>query len=252
MWCLERWNGVLDQHLEVSLVPSTSLRRWLERIVLSAERVIAVGAGVRGTVRLATGLDPDEGVDEAGASGASRADTEAGTVDVAPVTPLLAETGDTVAASVDDSLGWHAGALELGGEEGNVLLLVLGLVPLGIGGLGELSWRQVEGVPASNVGGDTTDALGRTSILVYGGELLGSGLEVVVPAEPASVASIDVHGDVGQVKLLESIGNTLTVACGGVLAGLLVAVGNQVGERIGLDNESNTRVGVLLEESDNG
>ena len=38
--------------------------------------------------------------------------------------------------------------------------------------------------------------------------------EVVVPAEPATVASIDVHGDVGKVELLESIRNTLTVAGG--------------------------------------
>ena len=76
--------------------------------------------------------------------------------------------------------------------------------------------------------------------------------EVVVPAEPASVTGINVHGDVGQVELLESICNTFTVAGGGVLAGLEVAVGDQVGKRIGLDDQGNGHVGVLLEDGDNG
>ena len=76
--------------------------------------------------------------------------------------------------------------------------------------------------------------------------------EVVVPAEPATVASIDVHDDVGQVKAAESISNTLTVTAGRVLAGLLVDVGNKVGKRIGLNDESNGNLGVLLEDGNNG
>lgn len=66
------------------------------------------------------------------------------------------------------------------------------------------------------------------------------------------MASIDVHGDVGKVELLEGIGDTLAVAGGGVLAGLEVGVGDQVGERIGLNDESNGGVGVLLEDGDDG
>lgn len=66
------------------------------------------------------------------------------------------------------------------------------------------------------------------------------------------MASIDVHGDVGKVELLERIGDTLAVARGGVLASLLVGVGDQVWERIGLDDESNRRIGVLLEDGNNG
>jgi hypothetical protein len=76
--------------------------------------------------------------------------------------------------------------------------------------------------------------------------------QVVVPAEPASVTSIDVHGDVRQVELLQRICDTLTITGGGVLAGLEVGVGDQVGKGIGLDDQGNGRVGVLLEDGNNG
>lgn len=66
------------------------------------------------------------------------------------------------------------------------------------------------------------------------------------------MASIDVHGNVGQVELLKSICNTITVTGGGVLAGLEVDVGDQVGKRIGLDDQGNGSVGVALEDSNNG
>jgi hypothetical protein len=66
------------------------------------------------------------------------------------------------------------------------------------------------------------------------------------------VTGIDVHGNVGQVEGLESVCDTITVAGGGVLAGLEVGVGDQVGEGIGLDDQSNGRVGVLLEDGNNG
>lgn len=248
---LERGVSVLEEHLEESLVPSTSLRRRLEAVRLSAERVVTGSGLIRSTIGLTTGLDPDKGIDERRSSGGGRADTETGAFDVAPVTPLLAETLDTVAASIDDSLARHAGALELRGEELDVFLLGLGLVPLGVGRIGELA-RAIEGVPAGDVGGNTADLLGRSSGLVDAGELLGSGLEVVVPAEPASVSSINVHDDVGEVELLESICNTLAVSGSGILAGLEVNVGDQVGERIGLDDQDDTGVGVLLEDRDDG
>lgn len=76
--------------------------------------------------------------------------------------------------------------------------------------------------------------------------------QVVVPAEPSSVTGIDVHGDVGQVELLQGICDTLTVARGRVLAGLEVGVGDQVGEGIGLNDESDGSFWVLLEDGNNG
>tara|TARA_R110002003_G_scaffold48_46_gene4287 strand:+ start:4357 stop:4575 length:219 start_codon:yes stop_codon:yes gene_type:complete len=66
------------------------------------------------------------------------------------------------------------------------------------------------------------------------------------------VTSIDVHGDVRQVELLQRIRDTLTITGGGVLAGLEVGVGDQVGKGIGLDDQGNGRVGVLLEDGNNG
>lgn len=74
--------------------------------------------------------------------------------------------------------------------------------------------------------------------------------QVVVPAEPAAVAGVDVHDNVGQVKLLEGVCDTLAVAGGGVLAGLEVAVGDQVGQGVGLDDQGDSSLGVLLEDGD--
>jgi hypothetical protein len=66
------------------------------------------------------------------------------------------------------------------------------------------------------------------------------------------VTSIDVHGNVRQVEGLEGICDTIFVTLSRVLAGLQVDVGDQVGEGIGLDDEGNGSVGVLLEDGDNG
>lgn len=107
-------------------------------------------------------------------------------------------------------------------------------------------------VPASNVGGNTTDLRGAAGRFVGIGKLLSTGLEVVVPAEPATVASVDVHNDVGKVQRLESVRDTLTVAGGGVLACLEVDVGDEVGERVRLDDEGESLVGVGLDDLSNG
>lgn len=66
------------------------------------------------------------------------------------------------------------------------------------------------------------------------------------------MASIDVHGDVRHVERLKGISDTLLVAVGRVLAGLLINVGDQVGKRIGLDDKSNGGVLVAAEDLGNG
>ena len=117
------------------------------------------------------------------------------------------------------------------------------------------SWRgsgSLPGVPASNIGGEATDLLGAAGVLVHLGELLCAGLQIGVPAEPATVASINVHDDVGKVEALQSIGDTLLIGALALLAGRQVGVGDQVGERIGLDNESEGGVGVRLDLGDDG
>lgn len=88
--------------------------------------------------------------------------------------------------------------------------------------------RNIPGVPASNVGGVTTNLLGAASVLVNLGELLSTGLEVGVPAEPATVTSVDVHNDVGKVEALEGVCDTLLVAGLAVRASGLVGVRDKV------------------------
>lgn len=146
--CLESRFGVFQEHLKVSLIPLSSLRRGLVCVRLATERVVAGRAGVAGTVRLTTGLDPDEGIGESRPSVGRGTDTKAGVDDVAPVAPFKTTTGFAVAASVDDGVVGHACALKSGTEELDVLLLVLGLVPLGVGGTSELTRL---GIPAEEV-----------------------------------------------------------------------------------------------------
>jgi hypothetical protein len=162
--------------LEVGLVPLSSLGRWLIGIVLSAERIVPGRARIARTVGLATGLDPHKRINKSVAGLAGRTHTETGALDVAPVTPLLAEASNTVARGVDDGLSWHAGRFELGGDHGDVKLLVLRLVVLRVCGFAELSGRQVVCVPAGDVGREAADLLGATGVLVHGSELLGTGL----------------------------------------------------------------------------
>jgi len=250
-WRLESGVGVVDEVLEVGLVPLAGLGRGLESIRLAAEAVVAGGRAVAGAVGLATGLDPDESVGELGTGVGRGADTEAGALDVAPVAPLLTETLDAVTGSIDDGVVGHAGGLEGGTEGGDVGLLVLASVVLGIRLLGKLAGAEVPRVPASNVGGETTELLGLAGVRVGLGQLLRTGLEVGIPAEPSAVAGIDVLDDVGEVERLESIRNTVTVSRGRVLAGLEVRVGDQVGQGVGLDEEHERRGAVLLEESSN-
>lgn len=72
--------------------------------------------------------------------------------------------------------------------------------------------------------------------------------DVVIPSEPSAMAGINVHDDVGQIELLESICDALFVPCSRVLAGGEVGVCDQVWKRIRLDNEGNRRVWVGKED----
>lgn len=163
------------------MVPFSSLRSGLVGVVLAAEAIVASSARIRGTVTLAAGLSPNESVRLGVTRISGRSNTETGAVDVAPVTPLLAETGDGVATGVHDGIVGHAGRLELGAELCHVRLLVLAAVVLGVLGAGELTGALVPRVPASDVGRETADLLRRACILVDRGEALGSGLQVGVP-----------------------------------------------------------------------
>ena len=93
---LELRVGVLEDHLEVCLVPLTGLGRGFVGVSVAAERVVADGRSVAGAVRLASRLAPDESVDTLDTSVGGGADTEASAVNIAPVTPLLTKTSNTV------------------------------------------------------------------------------------------------------------------------------------------------------------
>lgn len=276
--------GVLEEDLEVGLVPLAGLGRRLEGVGLAAEGVVALGALVAGAVGLTAGLAPDEGVGELVAGLSGGADAEARAVHVAPVAPLLPQARHGVPAGVHDRVVRVSRRLERRAECLDVDLLVLALVPLRILIVGELAGRLVPvssrdvlsallakrcclaprlepsgsawvcdlpGVPAGDVGSDTTDLAGAAGGLVDLSKLLGTGLEVVVPAEPTAVAGVDVHDDVGQVEGLERVCNTILIASLGLLAGRQVDVGHQVRQRVRLDDEREGRVRVRLEELGN-
>lgn len=71
-------------------------------------------------------------------------------------------------------------------------------------------------------------------------------------AEPATVACINIHDHVGQVQVLQGICDAGAVARSRVLARGKVAVGDQVWQGVGLNDEREGRVGVLLDQSNNG
>lgn len=66
------------------------------------------------------------------------------------------------------------------------------------------------------------------------------------------MARVNVHGDVGEVELLERIGDALAVPRCRVLACLEVAVGDEVGQRVGFNDQCNGCVGVLFENGNDG
>lgn len=57
--------GVLNQHDEVVLIPSTSFRGGLKGIAVATEAVVSGGGGIGGTIGLSSGLDPNDRVDQA-------------------------------------------------------------------------------------------------------------------------------------------------------------------------------------------
>lgn len=99
-------------------------------------------------------------------------------------------------------------------------------------------------IPASDVGGNTADLGWAACSSVHTSKLLCAGGEVIVPAEPTTVTSINVHDYIGEVKSLKSVGNALAVALGGVLAALEVDIGDEIRERVRLNDQSKGLVGV--------
>jgi hypothetical protein len=134
---------VLEEHLEVSVEPSTSLRCRLESRSLAARGIVASGRGVRGTIRLrgvstsslkrhrnaetylTARLDPDECVDERVTGVGSRTRTKPSTLNIAPVTPLILAGGLLATASnINNEAGGEALLLKKGSKRVDVALLI--------------------------------------------------------------------------------------------------------------------------------
>lgn len=76
--------------------------------------------------------------------------------------------------------------------------------------------------------------------------------EVVVPAQPAAVTGVKVHGYVGEVELLQCVCDALTVTGGGSLASCKIGIGDKVGKRVRLDDERDGNLGVLFDDGNDG
>lgn len=100
------------------------------------------------------------------------------------------------------------------------------------------------GVVVGYVGRETTHGSRGAGILVHLGEQVGGRLQVGRPSQPAGVASVDIHSDVGQVELRQGVlhGDQVVVLGVGTLGH--VEVRHQVGKRVGLDDKQDPDVRV--------
>jgi len=111
----------------------------------------------------------------------------------------------------------------------HVPLLIAVCVALGIG----RARGDGPGIVVSDVGDEAADRGGGASALVNI-SVEGSGLlEVLGPAEPASVASVEVHDDILEVERLYSVLGESLVRISRVGAFGHVHVGNHIGQAIG-------------------
>lgn len=107
----------------------------------TAGAVVPHSRRVRGTVRLTSGLDPHDRVDQRVARARRRPDTEPSAEDVAPVTPLPADVLHARTALVHDEVRRESLLREKRSERVDVELLRVVLVALrdGVGRVGPQS-----------------------------------------------------------------------------------------------------------------
>lgn len=96
-------------------------------------------------------------------------------------------------------------------------------------------------------GSETTDFLRRTGSLVNLGEELSSRLKVGSPTEPSGVSCVHVGDDTDGRKLRECVVDTCHVRGLGVRAVGVAQVGDQVSQRVGLNDGHNSNGWVLCE-----
>lgn len=125
------------EHLCIGIEPSTG-----DRGTLHATLPIA----------FASGLDPDNAIDVHVAGLSSRRLTKA-SHDIAPLAPVLASTGNSDTALVDDEAGGKSPRLKARDKGEGEVALVIGAAALGEG----LRMVGVESVVVGNIGGEAAD-----------------------------------------------------------------------------------------------
>lgn len=241
--------GVVQELLEESLEPGSSLRSGLEGITQTTVEIVT-GSGSEGsTIRFTTGyikenvlvrlsreragsgiltLDPDEGIDESISGGSVRSDTETSTDLVAPISLLdLASWLLSAARLVDDETSTWPSCVGKSGADGvDVALLVTVGVGAGVSGASS----DGPGVVVGNVGGKTTELLGGAGVLEDRSIHIRRVDKMFRPSEPSSVTTVQVHGDIGESELLDGIDGQILVGSGGAGALGHTHVGNSVGK----------------------
>lgn len=93
---------------------------------------------------------------------------------------------------------------------------------------------ETPSIVVGDVGDETAECRGFSSILVDTGEKLSSRLLVSRPAEPTGVSSIEIHGDVGKVKLGDGVLGQAKISVLGLGTFGNVEISDKVGKRVGL------------------
>jgi len=157
---LQRGDRIGHERDEVLLEPRPGLRCGLVGVRERAMRVEPRGTRVARPIALSSRLGPHNRVDR-GKRGARRwADTKAGTLDVAPVTPLLPEVLDTRTPLVDDEVRREARA----GEQWRQRLDVEDLVKVGVARGDWVGAVRRKRVVVGNVGCEPTDVSRRSGV----------------------------------------------------------------------------------------
>lgn len=252
---LERRIGIVEQLCKVRLEPSAGFWRRLQRIGVSAVGIIPHGGGVGGAVALATwktprqrtshnlthepreggekeltGLHPNNRICQRIPGVGRRPRPKAGANGIAPITPrLLARRLLPTPSLVDDKLGIEPLRREQRAQGIDIPLLIAVRIALRVA----RARPDGPGIVIRDVTRQSANGGGGPGVLVDAGVQVRGGLEVGLPAEPAGVAHVDVHGDVGEVEFLQGVGDAFPVGGGGVGAFLDAEVGDEVGEAVG-------------------
>jgi hypothetical protein len=163
---LSKWGlGILAKSQEVARPELTGLRSSRDAVHGAAVKIVSRGRRVAGSIGLTRNLSPVKSVNdiepsESGVGG--RSDSEAGSLDVAPIAARRSGVGHSVARSIDDeALSADSGRSESLVQEVDVVNFVNGLVVLALEVAGVVCARGgAEGLIIGGVGGKSSDKIG--------------------------------------------------------------------------------------------